>query len=319
MAMSLAIEVSRLRKSYRNREVVKGIDLAIRKGELFALLGPNGAGKTTVVEMLSTLVLPDSGTARISGHDVVKEAAAVRSKISLTGQFAALDEGMSGFENLAMFAKLYGYSWKEARQLAGELLPAFGLEEAKHRMVGQYSGGMKRRLDIAASVLAQPEVIFLDEPTTGLDPQSRIQVWDVVRALLKQGTTVLLTTQYLEEADRLADRIAVLDGGRIIAEGTPRELKAAVGGKTLSIRLKESVELEPYIRLLASEHGLHMKRDSEDPLMIRVPSPDEQLASLAVQTLMNHNCPIAEFALADPSLDEVFLSLTDARKKEAAV
>ncbi|MFF2888828.1 ATP-binding cassette domain-containing protein [Paenibacillus sp. NPDC057967] len=315
--MSLAIEVNQLRKSYRNREVVKGIDLAIRQGELFALLGPNGAGKTTVVEMLSTLILPDGGTARIGGRDVVKEAAAVRGKISLTGQFAALDEGMSGFENLAMFAKLYGYSWKEARRLADELLPAFGLEEARHRLVEQYSGGMRRRLDIAASVLAQPEVIFLDEPTTGLDPQSRLQVWEVVRSLLKQGTTVLLTTQYLEEADRLADRIAVLDEGRIIAEGTPRELKAAVGGKTLTIRLKEQVVLEPYIRLLADDHGLHITRDEEDPLMIKVPSPDERLASRAIQTLMDHHCPVVEFALSEPSLDEVFLSLTDARNKEA--
>lgn len=313
--MSIAIEVKQLRKSFNNREVVKGIDLAIRQGELFALLGPNGAGKTTVVEMLSTLLKPDSGTIRIAGYDAVKDAASVRSRMSLTGQFAALDEGLSGYGNIAMFAKLYGYTWKEARRLADELLPAFGLEEAKDRLVEHYSGGMRRRLDIASSVLIKPEVIFLDEPTTGLDPQSRLQVWDVVRSLLRQGTTVLLTTQYLEEADRLADRVAVIDEGLIIAEGTPRQLKASIGGQTLSIRLKEQARLELYEQLLADIHGLFVVQ-SDDPQVIKVPSPDAELASRAIQTLLEHRCPIADFALSEPSLDEVFLSLTDARKKE---
>ncbi|WP_309568646.1 ATP-binding cassette domain-containing protein [Paenibacillus sp. sptzw28] len=229
--MSYAIEIIGLRKSFNDQEVVKGIHLSVKKGELFALLGPNGAGKTTTINMLSTLLKPDGGTALVSGYDVVKHAKEVRKKISLTGQFAALDEGLSGLQNVILIARLYGFPPKEARSIAEQLILSFGLSDAKDRMVRSYSGGMLRRLDIAASIVTQPEIIFLDEPTTGLDPQSRMGVWEVVRTLLKHGTTVLLTTQYLEEADQLADRIAVIDKGNIVAEGTPNQLKASIGVK----------------------------------------------------------------------------------------
>jgi ABC-2 type transport system ATP-binding protein len=241
--MSYAIEANDLRKSFNENVVVKGIQLYVKKGELFALLGPNGAGKTTTINLLSTLLKPDGGNALVVGYDVVKNAKEVRKKISLTGQFAALDEGLSGIQNLILIARLYGFSPKEARSIAEELIQSFGLSDAKDRVVQTYSGGMRRRLDIAASIVTQPELIFLDEPTTGLDPQSRQGVWEVVRSLLKRGTTVMLTTQYLEEADQLADRIAVMDKGEIVAEGTPNQLKASIGGKTLTVRLAEKADV----------------------------------------------------------------------------
>ncbi len=216
--MEYTIDVHGLSKTFQGNEVVKGIDLRVKKGELFALLGPNGAGKTTTINMLTTLLKADGGTAVVAGYDVRKQAGEVRKRISLTGQFAALDEGLSGLQNLEMVAKLSGCPSREARYIAEDSIRSFGLWEAKDRTVSHYSGGMRRRLDIAASIVTQPDLIFLDEPTTGLDLQSRIQVWEVVHMLLGLGTTVVLTTQYLEEADQLADRIAVIDQGSIIAE-----------------------------------------------------------------------------------------------------
>jgi ABC-2 type transport system ATP-binding protein len=315
--MSYAIEVTKLRKSFGDYEVVKGIDLHVKKGELFALLGPNGAGKTTTIHMLSTLLAPDGGTALVAGCDIVKNAQAVRKKISLTGQFAALDEGLTGLQNMILIGRLFGYSAREARTKASELLLTFGLADAMDRTVENYSGGMRRRLDIAASVLTQPELIFLDEPTTGLDPQSRQQVWEVVRALLKSGTTVLLTTQYLEEADKLADRIAVIDKGTLIAEGTPEQLKASVGGKTLTVRLTEYLNKERISRLLEEHLRLPIYPDQDDPHFFRVPVKEASLANQMIGMLLANDVSIDHFSLSDPSLEEVFLALTHGEKKEA--
>src|ERR671910_924506 len=216
---------------------VDGVDLAVPTGMVYGLLGPNGAGKTTTIRMLATLLRPDAGRARVFGHDVVREADAVRGRVSLTGQFASVDEDLTGLENLVLIARLLGHSRAQSRVRAGELLDAFGLTEAAGRQVKKYSGGMQRRLDIAASLVVTPDLMFLDEPTAGLDPRSRNQVWDIVRALVAGGTTVLLTTQYLDEADQLADRIAVIDRGKVIAEGTPGQLKASVGSGALHVRL----------------------------------------------------------------------------------
>ncbi|GIO95733.1 daunorubicin resistance protein DrrA family ABC transporter ATP-binding protein [Paenibacillus lautus] len=312
--MPYAIETKELRKSYNGMEVVRGIDLRVEQGELFALLGPNGAGKTTTIHMLSTLVKPDGGFASVVGLDIVGNARNVRRKISLTGQFAALDEGLSGLQNLKLISRLYGYSTKMARSVSEELIESFGLGEAKDRAVLHYSGGMRRRLDIAASIVTEPDVIFLDEPTTGLDPQSRIQVWEVVRSLLKRGTTVLLTTQYLEEADQLADRIAVMDKGSLIAEGTPRQLKASVGNRTLTIQFIELVDQRKLGTLLNEEHALNVLQD-DHPLVHKIPVKDASAANQALCTLMKNGFAIEHFALSEPSLDEVFLSLTHAKSK----
>ncbi len=307
------IKVKKLKKSFNGTEVVKGIDLNVKKGELFALLGPNGAGKTTTINMLSTLLKPDSGEAWISGKNLSTEVKEVRKKISLTGQFASLDEGLTGIQNLILISRLHGYSRKEASNVAERLLQSFGLAEAKTRSISEYSGGMRRRLDIAASMVTQPELIFLDEPTTGLDPQSRIQVWEVVRELLKQGTTVLLTTQYLEEADQLADRIGVIDHGEIIAEGTPQQLKASIGQKTLSIQFKELSNQEQMIRILYDHHAVNIY-PSESPLVFKIPIQEAKGANEIIQTLFLQHYSIEYFSLEEPSLDEVFLTLTASKK-----
>lgn len=312
--MPYAIETKELRKSYNGIGVVQGMDLRVEQGELFALLGPNGAGKTTTIHMLSTLVKPDGGFACVAGYDVVSNARHVRRKISLTGQFAALDEGLSGLQNLMLISRLYGYSAKSARSVSEELIESFGLSEAMDRAVLHYSGGMRRRLDIAASIVTEPDVIFLDEPTTGLDPQSRVQVWEVVRSLLKRGTTVLLTTQYLEEADQLADRIAVMDKGSLIAEGTPRQLKASVGNRTLTIQFNEPADQHKLGTLLNEEHALTLLQD-DHPLVHKIPVKDANAANQALHTLMKNGFAIEYFALSEPSLDEVFLSLTRAKSK----
>src|SRR5690606_19026094 len=251
----LAIETSALQKHFADTKAVNGIDLNVATGSVFGLLGPNGAGKTTTIRMLATLLKPDGGTARVLGHDVVREADKVRAKVSLTGQFASVDEDLTGQENLVMISRLLGFSWPGARARAKELLEAFELEEAAGRQVRAFSGGMRRRLDIAASLVVTPELLFLDEPTTGLDPRSRNQVWDIVRAIAAEGTTVLLTTQYLEEADHLADRLAVIDHGRLIAEGTPGQLKASVGTSSLHVRLLEPAQRPQAQRVLARELG----------------------------------------------------------------
>ena len=279
---SLAIEAHGLAKAFGETKAVDGIDLAVRRGTVYGVLGPNGAGKTTMIRILATLLKPDRGTAKVLGHDVVAEPEAVRAGVSLTGQFASVDEELTGRENLVLLGRLLGFDKKAAGERGTELLDAFGLTEAADRLVREYSGGMRRRLDIAASIVVTPPLLFLDEPTTGLDPRSRNQVWDIVRTLVAEGTTVLLTTQYLEEADQLADRIAIIDHGRVIAEGTSAELKALVGTSTLHVAI-------------------------DDPSRT---AEAEQILSDALAALARDGIDVTELALRHPSLDEVFLSLT---------
>ncbi|MGI8795558.1 MAG: ATP-binding cassette domain-containing protein [Acidimicrobiia bacterium] len=307
---TLAIEASGLVKAFGEVRAVDGVDLAVPAGGVYGFLGPNGAGKTTAIRTLATLLRPDGGEARVFGHDIVREPDAVRSRVSLTGQFASVDEELTGAENLVLLGRLLGFSRGQARERAGELLDAFGLAEAGDRLVKTYSGGMQRRLDIAASIIATPELIFLDEPTTGLDPRSRNQVWEIVRALVAQGTTVLLTTQYLDEADRLADRIAVIDHGRIIAEGTSRELKASVGSGAVHVRLNDPEQRPEAQRLLTQALGVPVHLES-DPVAVsaRVGDAAETVAH-ALAELARAGVAVTDFSLGQPSLDEVFLALT---------
>ncbi|MPY53712.1 ATP-binding cassette domain-containing protein, partial [Streptomyces acidicola] len=238
----LAIETAGLVKTFGETRAVDGVDLSVPAGTVYGVLGPNGAGKTTTVKMLATLLRPDAGEAHVFGHDIVREADEVRSRVSLTGQYASVDEDLTGAENLVLLGRLLGHHKKAAWRRSEQLLEAFGLTEAAAKQVKHYSGGMRRRIDIAASILNTPDLLFLDEPTTGLDPRSRNQVWDIVRAVVAQGTTVLLTTQYLDEADQLASRIAVIDRGRVIAEGTKGELKASVGAGSVHLRLRDPAQ-----------------------------------------------------------------------------
>src|SRR5262245_12408709 len=237
-----AIEATGLRKHYGSIEALRGVDLGVATGTVFGLLGPNGAGKTTAVRILTTLLKPDDGSARVAGLDVLGDAARLRARIGVAGQYAAVDENLTGFENLEMVGRLYHLGRRPARERASELLEAFELDEAGDRVVKTYSGGMRRRLDLAAALVARPPVLFLDEPTTGLDPRSRLGLWELIERLVAEGTTVLLTTQYLDEADRLCDSIAVIDHGVVIAEGSPDELKTRVGGERLDIRLCDSAD-----------------------------------------------------------------------------
>ncbi|MGC7098121.1 ATP-binding cassette domain-containing protein [Amycolatopsis lurida] len=314
--MELAIEANGLVKTFGKTRAVDGVDLAVPEGRVYGFLGPNGAGKTTTIRMLATLLKPDGGTARVFGHDLATEADAVRKRVSLTGQFASVDEDLSGMENLVLLARLLGFSRPSAKQRATELLEAFGLDEAAERLVKTYSGGMRRRIDIAASIVIAPDLMFLDEPTTGLDPRSRNQVWDIVRALVAGGTTVLLTTQYLEEADQLADRIAVIDRGKIIAEGTSGQLKASVGTGALHVRVAEPEMREEAGRVLGRVLDVPVELDS-DPvaLTVRVPEPDKVAAALA--ELPAAGVRVAAYSLGQPSLDEVFLALTGHTAEEA--
>ena len=314
--MEQAIEATGLVKTFGEVRAVDGLDLAVSRGGVFGFLGPNGAGKTTAIRMLATLLRPDAGSARVLGYDVVAEAEAVRSRMSLTGQFASLDEHLTGWENLALLARLLGYSRRAARDRADELLAAFDLADAAARQVKNYSGGMRRRLDIAASIVVTPELIFLDEPTTGLDPRSRNQVWDIVRTLVSEGTTVLLTTQYLDEADQLADRIAVIDHGRVIAEGSPSELKARVRSGALHVRLADPARRPDAERLLSATLGvvIHLEADPA-ALSARVSDPDA--VARALVELAHSGINATNFALGQPSLDEVFLALTGRTAEEA--
>ena len=316
--MTTAVEASGLTKSFGRTPALDGIDLQIRRGSVYGLLGPNGAGKTTTIRILATLLKPDRGSARVLGHDVVRDAAAVRGKVSLTGQYASVDEDLTGHENLVLVGRLIGLSWRRARERAVELLDAFGLAEAARRLVRTYSGGMRRRIDIAASLVATPEVLFLDEPTSGLDPRSRNQVWDIVRAIAAEGATVLLTTQYLEEADRLAERLAVIDRGRLIAEGTSRELKASVGGSALHVRLKQPGEQAQAVDLIANTLGAAILPTSEEAtLSARIAGAGE--ASEILAALAQKGIGVAEFTLGNPTLDDVFFALTGHAAVEAEV
>jgi ABC-2 type transport system ATP-binding protein len=313
----LAIEASDLVRTFGATRALDGIDLRVPAGTVYGLLGPNGAGKTTAVRVLATLLRPDGGEARVFGHDVVREADAVRGKVSLTGQYASVDEDLTGLENLVLLGRLLGHSKPGARERAGRLLDAFGLTEAADRQVKKYSGGMRRRLDIAASILNTPELLFLDEPTSGLDPRSRSQVWDIVRAVVAHGTTVLLTTQYLDEADRLAGRIAVVDHGKVIAEGTPGELKSSVGAGTVHLRLRDPGRRAEAGRLLAEALDAPVQAEADlVALTARVTGDGNGLeageqAARALAELARAGIVVDDFSLGQPSLDEVFLALTD--------
>ncbi|MBD0337975.1 MAG: ATP-binding cassette domain-containing protein [Thermoleophilia bacterium] len=313
----LAIEAQGLVKSFGDVRAVDGVDLAVAGGSVYGVLGPNGAGKTTTIRMLATLIRPDSGSARVLGHDVVEEADAVRRLVSLTGQLASVDEDLTGRENLVLLGRLLGYSRAQAKARAGDLLEAFGLADAAGRLVKTYSGGMRRRLDIAASIVVTPELMFLDEPTTGLDPRSRNQVWRIIRALVAQGTTVLLTTQYLDEADQLADRIAVIDHGQVIAEGTSAQLKASVGSAALHVRLHDPARRGEAEGLLAQALNAPVYPDS-DPATICVRTSDTGRAVGAFAELSRAGIEVADFSLGQPSLDEVFLALTGRTAEERA-
>ena len=320
----LAIEAVGLTKSFGKNVAVDGIDLSVPKGAVYGFLGPNGAGKTTTIRILATLLQPDAGSARVLGHDVVRDAAAVRREVSLTAQFASVDEDLTAMENLVLLGRLLGFSRWAAKARARELLEGFELSEAANRQVQQFSGGMRRRLDIAASIIVTPGLLFLDEPTTGLDPRSRNQVWEMVRAIVSAGTTVLLTTQYLDEADQLADRVAVIDGGRVIAEGTRGELKASVGAGSVKLRLLDPRQRDEASRMLGNMLGVpaHRERDPAG-LTAQIPSnlgTEEAGARVAkaLGELSRSGIAVGNFSLGQPSLDEVFLALTGNRAKASA-
>jgi ABC-2 type transport system ATP-binding protein len=303
-----AIAVEGLRKRFGTVQALCGIDLTAPPGSVLGLLGPNGAGKTTAVRILTTLLPPDDGTARVAGLDVVKDADALRSRIGLAGQYAAVDENLTGFENLEMVGRLYHLGKGPSRERAHELLERFSLTDAADRLTKTYSGGMRRRLDLAAALVARPPVLFLDEPTTGLDPISRLQLWETIEARVAAGTTVLLTTQYLDEADRLADRIAVIDHGRVIAEGTPNELKDRVGGERLEVTLEDYGQEPAAIDALAPL--AHERPKCEHGILVMPLDKARGDIAEAVRRLDDAHVAIADIAVRRPTLDDVFISLT---------
>ncbi|WP_242572918.1 ATP-binding cassette domain-containing protein [Streptomyces sp. NP-1717] len=307
-----AIVMEGVRKRYGEKAALDGLDLAVARGTVHGVLGPNGAGKTTAVRVLATLLRHDEGEVRVAGHDVRTEAREVRRRIGLLGQHAAVDEELSGWQNLEMFGRLYHLGARRAASRAGELLERFGLADTGRKAVKRYSGGMRRRLDLAASLITDPAVLFLDEPTTGLDPRGRAEVWASVRSLVGGGTTVLLTTQYLEEADQLADRISVVDEGRVVAEGTPDELKARIGGDRIDVVVPDADQLAAVVRLFGDEATV-----DEGRRLVSVPAANRMAAlARAVRELEAAGIEAEDVGVRRPTLDEVFLRLTR-RTKEA--
>jgi len=312
-----ALEADGLVKVFGENRAVDGVDLRVRTGTVYGVLGPNGAGKTTTINMLATLLRPDAGRGRIFGHDVVREAHIVRQLIGVTGQFASVDETLSANENLLIFSRLLGLSRAEARAKSADLLERFGLTEAATRPLKQFSGGMRRRLDLAASLLAQPPLIFLDEPTTGLDPRTRGQMWDTIRDLVATGSTVLLTTQYLDEADQLADRIAVIDHGKVVAEGTADELKASIGTSSLQLRLADGADTEDALAAIARVLDVHGVL-SPEAARITVPMTDPDRVADLLITFREAGIRLSEMSVQKPTLDEVFLTITGHPAEDAA-
>ena len=313
-----AIEASGLTKSFGKTRALDGVDLRVPRGMVYGLLGPNGAGKSTVVRVLATLLRPDGGTARVDGLDVVRQAKAVRTHIGLAGQYAAVDEYLTGRENLVMFGMLSGLRRPQAKARAGDLLEQFDLSDAADRPSKGYSGGMRRRLDLAASLTSRPPVLFLDEPTTGLDPRSRLTMWGVIQGLVNDGTTVLLTTQYLEEADRLAQRIAVIDRGRVIAEGTPAELKSRVGGEGLEVAVVDPHDLEAVRSIVARFATDEVFVDAERRRVRAAVSDGARALSGVAAAIAESGITTEDVGLHRPTLDEVFLAITGRPVDEVA-
>lgn len=304
-----AVEANGLVKAFGDNKAVDGVNLHVKAGTIYGVLGPNGAGKTTTIRMLATLLRPDAGTARIFGHDVEKESQIVRQLIGVTGQYASVDESLSATENLIIFSRLLGLGRAEARKKAADLLEEFGLTEAAKRPLKNFSGGMRRRLDLAASLIAQPPLIFLDEPTTGLDPRTRAQMWDTIRRLVNTGSTVLLTTQYLDEADQLADRIAVIDRGHVVAEGTVDELKQSVGTSSLHLRVENQSDID--IARQTVEQVLQVQSTlTSEAAKITAPMANADLVTDLLISLREKGITLSEVSVQKPTLDEVFLTIT---------
>ncbi len=302
-----AIQATGLVKHFGETVAVDGVNLVVQRGQVLGLLGPNGAGKTTMVRMLATLTRPDAGAAKVGGHDVIEQAHEVRGKIGLTGQFASIDDRLTGRENLFLIGRLLGFTRAQARSRAAELLNRFQLDDAADRPAQSYSGGMRRRLDLAASLVGQPEILFLDEPSTGLDPRARRQLWTLIRELVSDGVTVLLTTQYLDEADTLADEIVVIDHGKVIAAGTPEAIKRRIGARTLVLGLVDSTRLDLAATILAGVSGQDPDRQGE---RLSVSLSGHSMLPALIRALDESGIEVDELVLKDPSLDEVFLSLT---------
>ncbi|MFC4651301.1 ATP-binding cassette domain-containing protein [Lactococcus nasutitermitis] len=310
----LAVEAHGLVKTFGNHRAVDGVDLKIKTGRICGVLGPNGAGKTTTINMLATLSKPNGGTAKIFGYDIQKEAMKVRQLIGLTGQFASIDESLSAQENLRIFARLHGLSHAAAKQKTADLLEEFGLTDAAKKSLANFSGGMRRRLDLAASLISNPPLIFLDEPTTGLDPRTRTQMWDTIRRLVANGSTVLLTTQYLDEADQLADQIVVIDNGKVVANDTPEGLKKSVGSSSLQLTVKNADQVEQATEIIENE--LQATVQVQDVTRLSAPMHNTDKLTDVLIALKEANIQLTETSVKQPSLDEVFFALTGNNKGE---
>jgi ABC-2 type transport system ATP-binding protein len=315
--MNPAIEADGLVKLFGAHRAVDGVSLTVPTGSVYGVLGPNGAGKTTTVRMLATLLRPDGGSARIFGHDVTRESTAVRSLVGVTGQYASVDEDLSATENLIVFARLLGRSRRDSRLKAAELLEEFGLTEAATKPLKNFSGGMRRRLDLAASLISSPPLLFLDEPTTGLDPRTRAQMWDTIRRLVAQGSTVLLTTQYLDEADQLCDRIAVIDHGKVIADGTADELKSSIGSSSLQLTLREPTRFAEARSIVAQHLGVEVQITPESGRLTAPMADSSQTPDILIR-LRDNGIDVDEITVTKPSLDEVFMTITGRDENEAA-